>query len=190
MGYYPRAISGTQGAGQRKMNLAGLLQLGERDPPRTYRSCAAAKVRQLANGLVERLGFMTAAVCFGMLVATFFAADGDSNMSYGARVGSENEHTLDQTLGAMTVTGSGLILESLVKGQAVTINGEGNDGQFITMDGTGVKLLVGRARLHHTQSRVSSASSQPRRAARRSGSPPSPATVCGGSSQPAWQSLR
>ena len=33
MGYYPRAISGTQGAGQRKMNLAGLLQLGERDPP-------------------------------------------------------------------------------------------------------------------------------------------------------------
>ena len=109
MGYYPRAISGTQGAGQRKMNLAGLLQLGERDPPlipggmipagvfvigiftsigavavgavgaaaheRYVRggsaAGAAAKVRQLANGLVERLGYVTAAVCFGMLVAPF-----------------------------------------------------------------------------------------------------------------------
>ena len=124
MGYYPRAISGTQGAGQRKMNLAGLLQLGERDPPlipggmipagvfvigiftsigavavgavgaaaheRYVRggsaAGAAAKVRQLANGLVERLGFMTAAVCFGMLVATFFAAIGGGFLAFFAGV--------------------------------------------------------------------------------------------------------
>ena len=117
-------ILGTQGAGQRKMNLAGLLQLGERDPPlipggmipagvfvigiftslgavavgavgaaaheRYVRggsaAGAAAKVRQLANGLVERLGFMTAAVCFGMLVATFFAAIGGGFLAFFAGV--------------------------------------------------------------------------------------------------------